>query len=170
MGGHPTFTPIIVGAAQQTRPNDGPDPTIVYQSRFFANEESPAWLTGRAQVVFTESTGERDGSLTLMRREMLGRDDLVAAVCIGGRTDEGGSHRPGVDEEIALAVERGVPVILLATPGGRAAELAVHTENDDTWSHYAGSIDGVLVRQLSMSSQYRDVARRLWSALGFDKH
>lgn len=168
MGGHPTFTPIILGAAQQTRPNDGPDATVVYQSRFFANEESAAWLAGRAQVVLTESTGARDSSLTLMRREMLGRVDLVAAVCVGGRTDEGGSHHPGVDEEIALAVDRGVPVILVATPGGRAAELAIRTENDNTWPRYAGSIDGVLVRQLSLSAPYREVARRLWSALGFD--
>lgn len=168
MGGHPTFTPIVVGAAAAVYPEDPSLQLTIYQSRFFANEDSVAWLNGRATVELTESTGDRDSSLTLMRQTMIAREAPSAAVCIGGRTAEGGGHTPGIDQEVALVLESGHPVVLLAGAGGRAAELAARADTNDAWATYATTLDSGLIKQLSETTAYRSAMRKLWLAIDKD--
>ena len=121
-GGHLTFTPIIVGTARQL--GVPAERVTLFQSRYFVTDAALDEHRPFVEVVALEPVGDdRDASLTAMRRAMVdaGADALVA---IGGRTAERGLHRPGIDEEIDLARERGVRIFLVGEPGGRAAELA----------------------------------------------
>lgn len=53
---------------------------------------------------------------------MLSDPEAGALVVIGGKTSRGG-HAPGIDEEIAIARERRLPVFILGSVGGRSSEI-----------------------------------------------
>ena len=91
---------------------------VLYQSRFF-DDMFPAENARFGNVEYIEAVpGDREKSLLSMRRKMLSRDDLVAAVFIGGME--------GVIAEHALFTEYHPNDTTLTIPatGGAALELA----------------------------------------------
>ena len=95
------------------------DAVVLYQSRFFA-EQFPQENAHFGNVVFVDAVeGEREASLLALRRAMLSRDDLEAAVFIGGME--------GVlaEYEIFTEFHPSSKVVAVASPGGAARELAL---------------------------------------------
>ncbi len=91
---------------------------VLYQSRFFA-DMFPEENLRFGNVEYVEAVpGDREASLLRMRKAMLSRDDLVAAVFIGGME--------GVLAEYELFTEFHPDGTTIAVPaaGGAALELA----------------------------------------------
>ena len=93
----------------------------VYQSAHFEPQIPPAtWQLveryGKLHMVPADESGEREPSLERMRRQMLGREDLLAGVFVGGMD--------GIADEYRMLRDLSdVPVVPIAAPGGAAREL-----------------------------------------------
>jgi hypothetical protein len=116
-GGHPSITPMIWSICEDLDV-DYANSVVLYQSRFF-QDRFPEENARFDNVVFTDAVGgDREASLALMRETMLAREDLVAAVFIGGME--------GVEAELAIFQQfhpHG-PVVPVASPGGAARDIA----------------------------------------------
>ena len=116
-GGHPAITPMVWAVCDDL----GVDfslAVILYQSRFF-EDIFPDENRRFANVNYIDAIPEdRDSSLRSMRRAMLSRDDLVAAVFIGGME--------GVIDEHTLFTELhpNATIVTIPATGGAALELA----------------------------------------------
>lgn len=115
-GGHPSITPMIWSICEDLNV-DYSEKVILYQSRHF-EDSYPEENQRFNNVIFTDDVaGDRESSLLLMRKEMLSRDDLDAAVFIGGME--------GVEDEYHLFREfhPDAKVLPVAAPGGAARLL-----------------------------------------------
>jgi hypothetical protein len=82
-GGHPAITPMIWSICEDLDV-DYSDSVVLYQSQFF-EELFPEESLLFKNVILTDPVAEDiDASLLVMREKMLSRDDLIAAVFIGG--------------------------------------------------------------------------------------
>lgn len=116
-GGHPSITPMIWSICEDLGV-DYANSVVLYQSRFF-EDRFPEETSRFGNVVFTDAvTGDREASLAAMRESMLSRDDLVAAVFIGGME--------GVETELKIFQQfhSNCLVVPVASPGGAARDLA----------------------------------------------
>ncbi len=115
-GGHPAITPMIWTMCRDLGVSYS-DRVVLYQSRFF-QDQFPEENTQFRNVVFIEQVpGDREASLLQMRRQMLSRDDLAAAVFIGGME--------GVEAEYSLfgQLHPSAPRLVVRSPGGAARQL-----------------------------------------------
>lgn len=116
-GGHPAITPIFWAVCQDLGVNYSHAVTL-YQSKFF-EEIFPEENRHFANVVFTDTVNNnKQDSLDLMRHQMLSRNDLYAAVFIGGME--------GIYDEYHHFKNYHPTATLLpiSTPGGAAQNLA----------------------------------------------
>lgn len=123
-GGHPAITPMILTICQDLGIDYGSS-VLLYQSRFF-EEFFPKENQQFGNVVMVDATeNQREESLLQMRREMLSREDLCAAVFIGGME--------GVKAEYDLFTEFHPDGLTLPVPapGGAALDLAIEIGTDD---------------------------------------
>lgn len=117
-GGHPAITPMVQAACEELRVNFSNAVTL-YQSAYFEGhypEENKIFHN----IKYTKAVpGNLDESLLIMRKSMISRDDLVAAVFIGGME--------GVEVEFELFKQfhPNLPVIAVAATGGAARDLAI---------------------------------------------
>jgi hypothetical protein len=122
-GAHPTFQFMMFDLAKRLRPDDCRKALRMYVSKFFVTDAAVAEFQNSAEVFATDAVGDdRAQSLTLMRRAMLSDPEAGALVVIGGKTSRGG-HIPGIDEEIAIARARRLPIFILGSVGGRSSEV-----------------------------------------------
>jgi hypothetical protein len=116
-GGHPAITPMIWTICRDLNV-DYSKSVILYQSRFF-EDRFPEENKEFGNVIFIDAVPEgREASLLLMRETMLSRQDLKAAVFIGGMD--------GVEAEYDL-FRRFHPdgkVLPVPATGGAALQLA----------------------------------------------
>lgn len=126
-GGHPAITPMVWAVCEDLGV-DFANAVVLYQSRYFAETfpEENKHFANAEYVAAIE--GNREASLLQMRQAMLGRNDLDAAVFIGGME--------GVIEERKLFAEfhpQG-KILAVPAPGGAARllaeELGLNTERD----------------------------------------
>jgi SLOG cluster3 family len=116
-GGHPAITPMVWAVCEDLGVNFA-KAVVLYQSKFFADvfpEENRRF----GNVEYVDAVpGDRQASLLQMRKAMLSRDDLAAAVFIGGME--------GILEEYSLFVEihPGARVVAVPSAGGAALQLA----------------------------------------------
>jgi len=116
-GGHPAITPMIWTICQDLNV-DYSNSVVLYQSRFF-EDRFPDENRHFRNVIFVNAVpGNREASLRLMRETMLSRQDLEAAVFIGGME--------GIEAEYSLfkqyhPMKKVLPV---PAPGGAARQLA----------------------------------------------
>jgi SLOG cluster3 family len=116
-GGHPAITPMIWAICKDLNV-DYSNSVILYQSRFFKDmfpEENKYFNN----VIYVDAVQEnRDASLLAMREAMLSRDNLKAAVFIGGME--------GVEAEYELfkKFHPNDKILLVPSPGGAALQLA----------------------------------------------
>ncbi|WP_454689795.1 SLOG domain-containing protein [Achromobacter aloeverae] len=123
-GGHPAITPMIWAICEDLKV-DYSDAVILYQSSFF-QDRFPEENQRFHNVVLTDAVPrDRDASLLLMREQMLSREDLAAAVFIGGMD--------GVEAEYELFIRfhPNAKVLPVAAPGGAALDLAKRLGNFD---------------------------------------
>ena len=121
-GGHPSITPMVHAVCSEFG-MDFDAPVMLYQSEYFRNR-FPETNDYFDPVITPEVDGNKDASLTLMRRAMLSRP-MEAAIFIGGME--------GIFEEYDLChqLQPDARVIALAAPGGAARQLAERLPNYD---------------------------------------
>ena len=127
-GGHPAITPMIWRICEDLKV-DYSKMVVLYQSRFF-EDRFPEENKRFQNVQFIEKVnGDREASLLLMRVEMLSREDLGAAVFIGGME--------GVEAEYDLFIKYHpkAKVLPVAAPGGAALHLAKKIGVDEAKLH-----------------------------------
>jgi hypothetical protein len=116
-GGHPAITPMIWAICEDLNVQYS-ESVVLYQSRFF-EDQFPDENRHFGNVVFVDAVpNDREASLLRMRREILARQDLRAAVFIGGME--------GIEAEYALFREfhPDAKALLVSAPGGAARQLA----------------------------------------------
>ncbi|WP_291982982.1 hypothetical protein [Candidatus Accumulibacter sp. ACC005] len=116
-GGHPAITPMIWSICEDLG-IDYAKSVVLYQSRFF-EDRFPEENKNFGNVVFVDAVpNDREASLLRMRKAMLSRSDLTAAVFIGGME--------GVEAEFELfgSFHPGAKTLAVAAPGGAARQLA----------------------------------------------
>jgi hypothetical protein len=116
-GGHPAITPMVWAICQDLQV-DYSKAVVLYQSLFF-EDMFPEENKHFGNVVHVDKVPEdREASLELMRREMLSRVDLEAAVFIGGME--------GIESEYKIfqKFHPEAKVLPLVAPGGAARQLA----------------------------------------------
>ncbi|WP_454878504.1 SLOG domain-containing protein [Serratia inhibens] len=116
-GGHPAITPMMWSICEDLG-IDYSESVVLYQSNFF-QDRFPEENQRFRNVVLTDAVPEDcAASLSRMREQMLSREDLAAAVFIGGMD--------GVEAEYDLFVRfhPEAKVLPVAAPGGAALALA----------------------------------------------
>ncbi len=116
-GGHPAITPMVWAVCEDLGVAYA-QAVVLYQSKFFG-DMFPEENLRFANVEYIEAVpGNREASVLKMRRSMLSRHDLAAAVFIGGME--------GVLAEYELFTElhAGATTITVPAAGGAALELA----------------------------------------------
>lgn len=144
-GGHPAITPMIKAVCQDLNISYD-DHFILYQSRFFKDLFPQDNQVFEANLVLVDKVeGNRDASLQKLRKEMLSRTDLYAAVFIGGMD--------GVEVEY-LIFHRYHPdavVLPVFSTGGAAQELWKKIVAKDRDSNHTISI-----RDIDFAKLFRD--------------
>ena len=167
-GGHPTITMHVISAARNAAGDTASKERItLYQSGYWPPQPHMDDIRLAATVVSVPAvSGDKELSLDAMRAAMIGDNDFVAAVAIGGRTDVGDDHlRLGIPHEVDLARGADIPVFLLGATGGAAAHLAIrHSETDPP---FAGLNDSPLWMNQDFLSldNYVDAAVRVFEAV-----
>jgi hypothetical protein len=122
-GGHPTFQPLVFEVAKQRRPQDFKTAVRLYVSTYFVKRRDLSELRKHATTTATKSVKrDKDASLTIMRKAMIADSNAIALVAMGGKTSAE-RQKPGIDEEIKLAKQAGLPVFLIGAAGGRTAQI-----------------------------------------------
>jgi hypothetical protein len=162
-GGHPTITPLVNLAAEATLGAAAATHVTMYQSAWFPSVGTRTEIEALATVVVTEAGADRDESLTIMRQRMIADGTIAAAVAVGGRTMEGGTHAPGVEEEVGLARAQGIAVYLLGRPGGHTMAMAESAQQSDPpWSDLGNKMSPNENEALMTTDDYWNVGRTLW--------
>jgi hypothetical protein len=120
-GGHPAITPMIWAICEDLNIEYSKS-VILYQSRFF-EDRFPEENEYFKNVIFVDAVNnDREASLLAMREAMLKREDLEAAVFIGGMD--------GVETEYNLfrQFHPNAKVLPVSASGGAALELAKKIE------------------------------------------
>ncbi len=165
-GAHPTFQHLIFDMAKRRRPDDFKTVLHMYVSRFFATDAALQEYAKYASIYPTDAVaGHRAESLTAMRRAMISDPHAVALVALGGKTKAGG-HAPGVDEEVDLAREVGLPVFVVGSVGGRSGELAHEWSAGKAKKGTLNSLSAELNRQLLTSVDYVSLTALVLDSLG----
>jgi hypothetical protein len=161
-GAHPTFVPLVLEQARQTRAEDLGNAVRLYYSEEFVTD--PARYQHHGTVIPVPKLGDRNASLTLMREKMIGDETAVGLVAIGGRLPRPGII-PGVDEEIALARKRGLPVLVVGAVQGRSAEIAAEFSSHD-WKDAPNQFTREENEQLRTSVDFAGLATAFLRRLG----
>ena len=169
-GGHPTITWHVIHAAEEAVGRESSRERVhLYQSEHWTKR--PGYWTEQPRmdeiaelatvVVVPAVDNDEDLSLESMRQQMIQQTGAVAAVAIGGRTDENGTHSPGVIAEAAMARAATIPVFALGATGGATASLTAENAND-----VSGELNDASHEDnswLSITEDYSGAAVRIWS-------
>lgn len=116
-GGHPAITPMIWSICEDLK-IDYSESVILYQSKFF-EDRYPDENERFHNILFTEAVpNDRDASLLQMREKMLSRENLIAAVFIGGM--EGVE----IEHQLFRKFHPSAKVLPVPSTGGAALNLA----------------------------------------------
>ncbi len=165
-GAHPTFQHLIFDMGKMYRPDDYHDAIRLYVSKFFVTDVLIEEMSKNAKVFATDIiANNRNESLTLMRKQMISDDSAIALVCLGGKTKLGG-HQPGVDEEIALAKSKGLPIFIIGSVGGRSSEIAQYY-NEIGWTEKLNDLSIEDNIELMTSIDYKSLSNKILDSLKF---
>jgi hypothetical protein len=116
-GGHPAITPMVWAVCEDLGV-DYERAVVLYQSRYFVGR-FPEENTHFTNVEYVEAVDNNlDASLTRLREAMLSRNDLDAAVFIGGMEGVTDEHKQFV------TLHPHAHVLPVPAPGGAALQLA----------------------------------------------
>jgi hypothetical protein len=161
-GAHPTFQHLIFDLGKRMFLQNVKDHITLYISKYFATDPLIKQYTNEVNVIATDVVDtNRQKSLTLMRKKMIEDGEAIALIALGGKTDAGG-HLPGVDEEIRLAQEAGIPVFIIGSVGGRTAQLSKDFIQKDIATNGLKKEEN---KELMMSKDYRNIANKILTQL-----
>lgn len=130
-GSHPTFQGLILEKAKKY--NTCSDKNVkLYVSKQFKEyyESNLKYFKTNSEVHEIEivkgidDNETRSLSLTKMREAMINDSDAKAVIVIGGKEAEDSlTSLPGIDEEIQIAKENGIPIFVIGSTGGRSMSL-----------------------------------------------
>lgn len=123
-GGHPSITPLIREILNKLG-KDVSKHVILYQSDFF-RKDFPVDNHEIEQIEITESKGNKELSLALMRDKMIGDNDFVAGIFIGGME--------GVEDEFTLFKKTHPNALLLPVASTGAAALSIYQNSPENYS------------------------------------
>jgi hypothetical protein len=131
-GSHPALTPVIVRQARRHAQGRARKPVTLVISDLWASgfDDEIQSFSEIAELVVTKKIGEggrddpptRNQSLTAMRRVLVDSQNVM--VVVGGKMHQGDGLIPGIQEELDLAGEKGLPRFLIGGLGGLSRELA----------------------------------------------
>lgn len=166
-GSHPTFTPLVAEAGRSVLPPGASGRIRAYRSEYFPKSSFEATLQEGMALQEVPAAGDLYSSLTAMRRAMIRAHSAHVAVIIGGRTSEGGTHAPGVEEELALARDAAIPSVVLGSAGGQAAAIAERERQaQPPWTGLANGLPDEVNDLLVDEDDYAHVARVIWANFG----
>lgn len=166
-GSHPTFTPLIAEAARSVLPASARERIRAYRSEYFPKSALERDLGEVMAIQEIAAAGDLGSSLTAMRHEMIRRGSADVAVIVGGRTAEGDTHAPGVEEELVLVREAGIPVVALASPGGQAAAITDRERlTQPPWAAFANGLPAEVNELIAEEDDYAHVAGIIWENFG----
>ncbi|GIP50028.1 hypothetical protein J53TS2_36190 [Paenibacillus sp. J53TS2] len=165
-GAHPTFQQVIFDIAKLRRPNDFTQAIHMFISKHFVTQATIDEASSHSTVTGVDHVeSDRGKSLTAMRKAMISHENAACMIVLGGKTQRPGIP-PGVDEEIELARSRNLPVFLIGSVGGRAAEIATGFQ-DSGWQNKPNHLSVEFNQELMVSPDYAFLANKLLDALGF---
>nr|WP_249365688.1 TIR domain-containing protein [Cytobacillus citreus] len=163
-GAHPTFQQVIFDKAKLRRPDDFIQAVHLFISKHFVTQATIEEMSSQATVTGIDQVdNDRDKSLTAMRKAMIKPENASCMIVIGGKTLRPGIP-PGVDEEISLAISQNIPVFLIGSVGGRAAEIASELHREG-WKGKPNNLSEELNRELMISPDYARLAKKLFDTL-----
>lgn len=132
-GCHPTFTPVILRQARLQAQKRLRKPVTLIMSDLWAQDLKPEdiqAMTDITEFIITKKIGDkgqsdpdtRNRSLLAMRKVLVNSQNVMVAV--GGKMHSRDGLVPGVQEEMKLAEEKGIPRFLVGGLGGFSRELA----------------------------------------------
>ena len=141
-GGHPSITPMVVAACE----NFGLeyfDCVSLYQSRFYEKNFPPDNDQFDNLTLISAGADEAD-SLKRLRHAMFADNQFISAVFIGGME--------GVEDEFNLlqAKQPQTKLLPVFSPGGMAAELAVHNGYKPDADEFSTDFTGLFISQLDI--------------------
>ena len=165
-GGHPTITWHVVHSAAEAVGKEASQKQVhLYQSGYWSEQPRMEEIKELASVqVVPRVPGDKDASLEKMRRRMIKDSEAVAAVAIGGRTTESGTHEPGIRAEVTMSCEAQIPTFLLGATGGETALLAAeHSTSDRPFAN----VNNAPVKdnqRLAITDDYSGAGVTIWRA------
>jgi hypothetical protein len=143
-GSHPAFTPIILRQARLHAGSRRRRPVTLVRSDLWASDltdDKRQSMTDIAELIITRRIGEkgpddpttRNASLTAMRRVLVDSQNVMVAV--GGKMHAADGIRPGVGEEMQIAIKKKVPCFLVGGLGGFSRKLAMELTPEDLGNH-----------------------------------
>ncbi|MGY4106352.1 SLOG domain-containing protein [Aeromonas encheleia] len=116
-GGHPAITPMIWSICEDLGV-DYSQSVILYQSAFFEDHYPEENQCFQNVIVTDADRNDMGASLKIMRTQMLSREDLTAAVFIGGMDGV------KIEHDLFRGFHPAAKVLAVPSPGGAALELA----------------------------------------------
>jgi len=139
-GGHPSITPLIALVLERYNLKMS-DRVTLYQSNHY-REYFPPENQDIGIRVFTEDMGDDENSQRVMREKMLGDNDYVAAVFIGGMD--------GIFKEYEMFRELHPKALVLPIASTGAAAKGL-------FDRYRGEFDERLLTELSYTSLFKEM-------------
>ncbi len=124
-GSHPSLTPALKRSASRFSKNSNQLQLFISDMFIENNSERP---TGRFKETIVNAIKNEEGkylrneSLTFLREKM--SKEANFAIFIGGKFHNGTGFKPGVAEEIEIAIINNIPSFILAGVQGKAKDLA----------------------------------------------
>lgn len=167
-GAHPTFQHLIFDMAKQRRPQDYTNAVHMYVSKYYVSDAFVLENQNHATVTATDDVeNDRAKSLTVMRQRMIGDSEVAGMIVIGGKKQRP-NIPPGIDEEIQLARDRNIPVFIIGSAGGRAAELASKIETEG-WASKPNQASTQFNHELLVSLDYNVLVDKILDHLGIEE-
>ncbi|WP_342417578.1 TIR domain-containing protein [Paenibacillus sp. FSL R10-2782] len=162
-GSHPTFQHMILDLARRQRPGDYINAVHMYISKYFVTQAEINEITNKATVYATENVNnDRAESLTAMRQAMISDEEVAGIVLLGGKQH---IHiKPGIDEELELAQQKGIPAFIIGSVGGRSSELA--KEIIEKRNNPINTLTEEQNKKLLTSLDFRSLADEILQSLG----
>ena len=160
-GSHPTFQNIIFEIGKKYRPSDYKNAVKMFISKYFKDKYDIEELNEKAEVYEIEEVDRNLlESLTILRQNMINREEVKALICLGGIIRSESNPNKGIDEEIKIARENNIPVFLVGMVGGRSSQIATKYLKNKNWKEINNaSIE--LNEELALSLDYRTVFKKL---------
>ena len=123
-GGHPSITPLIRVILEKLK-TDVSKHVVLYQSGFFSKIFPSDNEHIECIKLINEIKDNKDESLALMRKEMIGGNDFTAGIFIGGME--------GVEDEFNLFKQYHPDALLLPVATTGAASLSIYQASPENY-------------------------------------